>query len=311
MKRLFVVLAIFVALSIAGLAIASPSMQGAFPQTGILDDFNRADEGPPPSLSWASIEETNGLVVLSNQLAGDPAGSGGGIALWLAETDQDCEVYFTVVTRPGESANVSLYARNNISASYELLISRSDVDGDYVELYATGDLLETYFIDWQDGDSFGMQLVGSTIVSYYRPVGGNWDPLGTIVDASNLAGGYLAVSMYDNTARIDGFGGGDITELSPTPTPTATITPSVGITTTIPVVVVPIPGGQAQPAIYVIYSLTIGEIILAAVILLLVLVIVGRWLYDVAMDVFQVRNSAIGSWVSRKLYKRWINRMVE
>lgn len=309
MKRLFVVLSVFVALSIVGLVVASPAYQGAFPQTSILDEFNRADEGPPPSISWASIAETNGLVVLSNQLAGDPAGSGGGIALWLTETDQDCEVYFTVVTRPGESGSVSLYARNNISASYELLISRSDVDGDVVELYATGDLLETYSIDWQDGDSFGMQLVGSTIVSYHRPVGENFEPLGTIVDASNLAGGYLAISMYDNTARIDDFGGGNITELSPTPTPT--ITPTGGITSTIPVVIVPIPGGQAQPAIYVIYSLTIGEIILAAVILLLVLVIVGRWLYDVAMDVFQVRNAAIGSWVSRKLYKRWINRMVE
>lgn len=122
------------------------------------------------------------------------------------------------------------------------------------------------------------------------------------IDVSGVA---LDQSEYPLVITLNGYS--YTTTINTTPTPT----PTTSLTSTIPYVIVPIPGGQAQPAIYVIYSLTIGEIILAAVILLLVLVIAGRWLYDVAMDVFQVRNAAIGSWVSRKLYKRWINRMVE
>ena len=41
----------------------------AFPTTGLLDDFNRADEGPPPSASWSiSYGGPHGeLKVSSNQ----------------------------------------------------------------------------------------------------------------------------------------------------------------------------------------------------------------------------------------------------
>ena len=36
----------------------------AFPTTGILDDFNRGNEGPPPSANWTTLVQ--GHKVVSN-----------------------------------------------------------------------------------------------------------------------------------------------------------------------------------------------------------------------------------------------------
>jgi hypothetical protein len=312
MKRLFVVLAIFVALSIAGLAIASPSMQGAFPQTGILDDFNRSDEGPPPSANWTTI---GGSPVVYTNEAANTDGNDPGSAVWNAATfGPDCETYATFTTRQSNTGVNILFARmDNIVAptgGYILEAYRQDDPGDTVNLssFSTPDIL-VIPITLQDGDAFGMRLVGSTIAVYQKPVAGVWTLLGSVVNTETMAAGYIGFSLHDTTTRMDDFGGGEITVAEPTPTPT--ITPTGVISSTLPTVCVAIPNGQAQPEICVVYSVTIGEIMTGAMLLLLVLIISGRWLYDVAIDVFQVRNAAIGSWVSRKLYKRWINRMVE
>ena len=316
MKRLFVVLSIFVALSIVGLALASPARQVTFPQTGILDDFNRIDEGPPPSVNWTTPAGEIGRIVVGYQMAQDFAGGIGGIrgAVWNSTVYTDCEVYVTIANSGGDGSGEAIWARTDIgmATGYSLRFIRDDTGGDYLSLEAVeiGNVTNVNH-ELINGDSFGLRVIGNSIEILYKPFGGSWTPLWTGTDSSYPNAGYIGVdgSGWFEDLRLDDFGGGEAVAIKPTPTPTTI--PSGVISSTIPYVIVPIPGGQAQPAIYVIYSLTIGEIILAAVMLLLVLVIAGRWLYDVAMDVFQVRNAAIGSWVSKKLYKRWINRMVE
>lgn len=77
-------------------------MPGAFPQTWsatgrILDDFNRADEGPPPSSNWATgiFAGNPGLRVVSNTLRQVTQNTGSD-AYRLDVLGEDHEAYMTV-----------------------------------------------------------------------------------------------------------------------------------------------------------------------------------------------------------------------
>lgn len=50
-----------------------------FPATGILDDFNRSNEGPPPGSNWSNLAELPGIRVQDDKAVGD---IGEGYALW-------------------------------------------------------------------------------------------------------------------------------------------------------------------------------------------------------------------------------------
>jgi hypothetical protein len=72
-----------------------------FPTTPILDDFNRANEGPPPSANWSAYHASwgfgDGLEVVSNQCKGNSYNLCGD--WWSVETfGSDCEVYVTIAT---------------------------------------------------------------------------------------------------------------------------------------------------------------------------------------------------------------------
>jgi hypothetical protein len=81
-----------------------------FPTTGILDDFNRADAGPPPSASWTTPAGETGLVVSGNQCESDAGGPGWGAWNTIA-SGADCEVYATAGGAADESWFMDLYAR--------------------------------------------------------------------------------------------------------------------------------------------------------------------------------------------------------
>ena len=49
----------------------------AFPNTPVLDNFNRANEGPPPSANWVGwIMAASNLIVYTNVCACNVAGNG-------------------------------------------------------------------------------------------------------------------------------------------------------------------------------------------------------------------------------------------
>ena len=70
-------------------------MPGPFPQTTILDDAVRANEGPPPSAAWTSSVDSDdgGLKVVSNKIAPDTETSS---ALWNQAFPADQEVFVQV-----------------------------------------------------------------------------------------------------------------------------------------------------------------------------------------------------------------------
>ena len=164
----------------------------AFPYTGILDNFNRADEGPPPSSSWTnnidSFVAGEGLRVLSNQLTKKATGSSTQSSYWNTIFTADQEVYCKITI-----AGLSLYVR--ISTPGAGTSNYYRWRGGTYELYRSNAGVETgvgrpagysAFAIPGTGDSCGMRIVGSKIHCYvdYGSTG-TWVEVGTgLVDTS-------------------------------------------------------------------------------------------------------------------------------
>jgi hypothetical protein len=197
-----------------------------FPTTGILDNFNRANEGPYPSANWdGKILSGDGtsFSVIANQCK---AGSNLARMYWKASTfGPDCEAYATIVTVPvaGTFSDVALLLRvqqpgtggaggtttdgyyagwTNLAGSDELVFFRIDNES-FTQLGSTqtpGNMV--------DGNKFGASMIGSTIQAYVD-TGGGWAAFGTsVTDATYTAAGYLGVLTGESATVLDDFGGG-------------------------------------------------------------------------------------------------------
>lgn len=189
----------------------------AFPTTSILDDFNRANTGPPPGTNWTStiISGDVGNKVISNQFAG--GSSAPASSYWNVGTfGADCEVYATItdatmerngclarITNPGGATMCGYYC---IAQADHFRLFRID--------NGSGTEIDDYFgITLANGDKFGMSIVGSLITVWYAPVAtGVWGAAGTHTDATYGSAGYIGLRTIDNTnnACMDNFGGGTI-----------------------------------------------------------------------------------------------------
>lgn len=179
----------------------------AFPTCAVIDDFNRADGALGPN--WTTI---TGTPVVDTNLAANTDGVDPGSADWnVTQFGPDCEVYATFATRQDDTGVNVLAARLDSliapTVGYILEVYRQDVPGDTVNLssFSTPDIL-VIPITLQDGDAFGMELIGNTINVYQKPVAGVWMLIGTIVDMETAAAGYVGFSLNDTTTRMDDFG---------------------------------------------------------------------------------------------------------
>lgn len=196
----------------------------AFPTTGVLDNFNRADQEPPLSASWSqgpkSFTAGDRMDIKTNQAAGN-AGNDNNDYWNVATFGPDCEVHWKVSARL-DTVWQELYARlvnigSGTSDGYgirltfiagasndELLIFRLD-NGALTSLGAA------FVQEVAAGDSFGLEIVGSTLTAYYKPAAGSWTSLGTRTDATYSAAGNIGAMLRGgNTHRGDDFGGGTV-----------------------------------------------------------------------------------------------------
>ena len=186
-----------------------------FPTTGVLDNFNRANEGPPPSASWTSDTGTgpNNLVVNTNVCA---ATAGNAFAYWNPSTfGPDSEGYFTLTTKAGNGAYIAVYLRYDAAGNngYEGEYDEAATDtsaywredaGAYTQLGAS--VSQEFVV----GDGFGLEMIGSTM-QLYRRSSGVWAALGTTrTDATYTAAGNIGMQMSHTTNRFDDFGGGTV-----------------------------------------------------------------------------------------------------
>jgi hypothetical protein len=184
----------------------------SFPASAILDSFNRADTGPPPSASWTSTWEPGsaGHSVVSNVCL---SASGNSTTYWNTTFGPNVEVYTKVAT--SSISYLQLAARL-------INVGTSNVSG-YL-LSTTGGNLEVYRIDndaytllgasisqtVSNGDSIGMSIVGSTITVWYKSGAGSWTNMGTRTDSNYSGAGKIGIRSGSSNDKFDDFGGGTI-----------------------------------------------------------------------------------------------------
>ncbi len=188
----------------------------SFPVNGILDNFNRADEGPPPSANWSSsiVSGHNGMKVAGNQAVSSGSSSS---AYWNTSLGPDVEVY---VAFGDQDDRQCVWARvineGTVNASgYQLLLNKAT---GFLQLYrvdnGSGTQLGANFTQTiAVGDSFGMSIVGSTITVYFKPSAGSWSSLGTRSDGTYTSAGKIGMQSVDaanTTGWMDNFGGGSL-----------------------------------------------------------------------------------------------------
>ncbi len=179
----------------------------------VLDDFDRADEGPPPSASWTYPGAFDGLKVVSNECA--PDGVLSGASTWDTSFGADQVVYATIPAIPLNWA-VTLFARHPDSA--EIFAKGSyfvyAVAG-FIQLFVyhtdmSLHLLGTAAMVWSAGDRVKLRCKGTTIKAY-ADVGAGWVEKLSVTDSSLTSGGYIGAYLAGNAnTRIDDFGGGTI-----------------------------------------------------------------------------------------------------
>lgn len=184
----------------------------AFPETGILDDFNRVGEGPPPSADWANL--INGLLVSGNTARGSTSNDFN-VSYWDVETHgPDSECYAQAVdTINGDHvvpcvrldpAGPDCYlAWFDMTGGDEIWVRRID-DGVETQL---GAVIEG--VNLGQGDWGGIEMIGDTL-NIYVETGAGWSLEGTRTDGTYTAAGYIGLWGWGTSSYQDNFGGGSV-----------------------------------------------------------------------------------------------------
>lgn len=199
----------------------------AFPTTSVLDDFNRGNEGPPPSVAWGtgSIDtSTSTLKVVSNKCVDDATTFTGGY--YGTSYGPDCECYVTLATLMTDTTNVDVFVRLVDQGTadrngYEFRYTRDDSKpGGITRMFRLDDSggetqLGASVNDTSGalaaGDKIGCEAIGSDIAGYrYRAAA--WSSILSRSDATYSAAGRLGLRSGDglNAVAFDDFGGGTI-----------------------------------------------------------------------------------------------------
>ena len=192
-----------------------PPPPPTFPGTAVLDSFAQPPGALSPNWKSPALQDPGTVSVPSS---GTTAGSSGASsAIWThAQFGADQEAYMTVPTLPGAGgflqvggrvssltgSNVSMYFVR-VTPSKNLWDLRKKVNG------AGSTSMGTFTAPFSAGDSLGIKLSGSTISAYHEAGTGAWSAVGSVIDTSITAGGYLTFTLGDTTARGAAFGGGN------------------------------------------------------------------------------------------------------
>lgn len=197
----------------------------AFPTTGVIDVFTRADAASLGA-NYTANPFNNGatsLEISSNAAVGQNATFSFDLNWYnVATFGPDVEVFVTLSTLGDAASEVYLIARVQSPSA-----SSSTGDGYWCELTGGGTTLTYKSITngsastlgssetpgaFSPGDSFGFSVVGTTLQAY-RKTSGVWSTYGTSrTDGTYTGAGYIGLGSYEDTRTqvIDDFGGGTV-----------------------------------------------------------------------------------------------------
>lgn len=190
----------------------------AFPTTPILDDFNRADEGPPPSASWSfpiTTNAGNGLGVSSNHLVPLPSNA----ESWyqVAYGGKHQEVYIDI-TDKSTAGVISLFVcianpeQDNTADGYKVSVDIATQVGTIYRLdnAVATTLGSSFSFNPSNGDSIGIDA-NTTSIRYMTKTSGVWSEVASRSE-NTYRGGYLGVGIGGSLQVLDNFGGGTVSE---------------------------------------------------------------------------------------------------
>jgi len=191
----------------------------------ILDNFNRTNEGPPPSASW-SAPVANGDA--SHYVRGNGIGTNTDdsqtSSYWNVTTYgpdvEACTTLTDITTSTLHGPMVRIVNPNNASTAGGYMATALDgtsatriyrLDGTtYTQLGA--DISTT----WANGDAICIRAVSTTIEAWRKPSGGSWGLLDSRTDSTYTAAGYSGVFSYGGSGAGlgDDFGSATIVSAS-------------------------------------------------------------------------------------------------
>lgn len=198
--------------------------------TPVLDDFQRENEGPPPSDDWVAG------VYVSSSAGADLRVIDGALAAGTKEDKFEGAYWNTSFTAPLESwvtvgdtgreyllvwACVSSPNSDGDTCGYQLGYDYSS-STDTIYLQRVDNDVETELGDWEQeldaGDALSLSVIDGVVAVHYRPADGEWTVLGSVED-STYTSGFNAVSIRNpdsnESITVTEFGGGEITEPEP------------------------------------------------------------------------------------------------
>lgn len=189
----------------------------AFPTTGILDNFNRADENPlvgATGTEWGDRIANDDLSIETNLVRGQTVGTLAS-RYWAAATfGPDCEAYCSINHTPNTAADyLRLWARlQNPGAANEtgyMMQWSNDANGARIfketarESYTQ--LAQASAARFTEADVIGIELIGTTIRLYK-----NGTSVLSTTDATTGTAGFIALGGRGTSFRWDDFGGGTV-----------------------------------------------------------------------------------------------------
>jgi len=201
-----------------------------FPTTGVLDTANRANEGPPPSASWAdALGFGFGVVVNTNQFAGGSSSPTGGTnaSYWSVETfGPEAEVVATIATKAnnqtiGLGLRLQQVGSANIDGYRCIFTPLAGTDSFAIQRVdnGTSTTLTSIAQEASNADPFGCEAIGTTITLYANLSGAGYAALGSVTDSTYPGAGYIGMDIVGTTIRADEFGGGTRNEEADTTAP--------------------------------------------------------------------------------------------
>ena len=195
-----------------------------FPTTGILDNFNRADENPlSDGGNWSGpiFPGDQRHQVLTNLAAG----AGAFPESYRSNTTYgpDAECFFTIQTLPATGEYVSPWVRMqtpNTTGLDGYTVTWTKLAGvDSLQLFRIDNTVGTQLgatvsLEMGAGDRLGIEAIGS-VISVYVNQGSGWVQQISATDATYGAAGNIGMDSSETTYRIDDFGGGTAAAVTP------------------------------------------------------------------------------------------------
>lgn len=194
---------------------------GTFPTTSLIDAFTRANAAVLGS-GWTTLGGWSAMGILSNQAYNNGTNNTDVGAYRDAGTfGPDCEAYATVPVVGTVQTYYTMVARavNPASTttrnSHWFEIERNEGNHNlYVETANVGTVIgATTAQAYADGDSWGIECIGSTLVGYRKAAAGSW-VAGPSRTATYTAAGYIGMAIWTGAATgnkaMDDFSGGTI-----------------------------------------------------------------------------------------------------